>query len=417
MSIVSDIKVDKSRPTLLYMLDPGTDVSQWYTIGACKAAVDSLKYLAQYTGLFDRYNVIVSCRYKCDDLDACLLDILDEYLGQKPSYVVYCNSSSRSCVKDYHQSVYDHVSDRTSVEVIHCNSPQYSVVSALNGICEKDPRVKIIYTHHSPTDTSFVGFNYRSDYIKFLNNPNCHLILVGHNNVMRLQETLKLDESEKTLPDIFTYPNVKVLYNSLPLNTENVWRKPQFNRAVVVGRTEPSKSILESIEVAQNLVSEVVFVGDCDPAKKATVHHKERCIEALRPGDRHYTRLSNDRVLDLYKNADIAVCLSTIETFGLSALEAISCGCRVLGINEGGIGEILSHLGLPSVPTESLKRKRSDRKIEILSEFGRDILSSTVDTDRLRRVYRDSFLPEVQASKLYRYYDFVISTIREETTK
>jgi len=57
--------------------------------------------------------------------------------------------------------------------------------------------------------------------------------------------------------------------------------------------------------------------------------------------------ISDTQLVDWYNKAKVFLYAACFEPFGLSVLEALSCGTFVLGVNEGGVSEIINnnHLG------------------------------------------------------------------------
>ena len=57
-----------------------------------------------------------------------------------------------------------------------------------------------------------------------------------------------------------------------------------------------------------------------------------------------FNLIDNDRILQrLYCAADLMIVPSKMEAFGLSALEAMSCGTPVVGFENTGLGDIIDH--------------------------------------------------------------------------
>jgi glycosyltransferase involved in cell wall biosynthesis len=68
-----------------------------------------------------------------------------------------------------------------------------------------------------------------------------------------------------------------------------------------------------------------------------------------------YQHIKDNRLIDLYRNATLYLAAARNEPFGLSLLEAISCGIRVVAINEGGYREIIidNKVGVLTKPSEA----------------------------------------------------------------
>jgi alpha-1,6-mannosyltransferase len=122
---------------------------------------------------------------------------------------------------------------------------------------------------------------------------------------------------------------------------------PEGPLAMYVGRLAAEKEVellLEAWpEVRRRTGAELVVVGD-GPARRRL--HR-------RPGsDRiHWLPFQADRDLlaDLLAAADLVIAPCSIETFGLSALEALASGTPVLGADRGGVAETIAASGAGAV--------------------------------------------------------------------
>ncbi|MFH1829832.1 MAG: glycosyltransferase [Pseudomonadota bacterium] len=56
-----------------------------------------------------------------------------------------------------------------------------------------------------------------------------------------------------------------------------------------------------------------------------------------------FPRLSDEELLEYYRAADLFVCPSPYEPFGLVVIEAMACGVPVVSFNSGGPADIISH--------------------------------------------------------------------------
>jgi alpha-1,6-mannosyltransferase len=118
---------------------------------------------------------------------------------------------------------------------------------------------------------------------------------------------------------------------------------PDGRLAIFVGRLAAEKELdllLEAWpEVERRTGLRLVIVGD-GPAR--------RRLQAL-PGSARQRWLpferDRERLADLLAAADLYVAPCSIETFGLSALEALACGTPILSADRGGVAETVSRSG------------------------------------------------------------------------
>jgi N-acetyl-alpha-D-glucosaminyl L-malate synthase BshA len=91
-------------------------------------------------------------------------------------------------------------------------------------------------------------------------------------------------------------------------------------------------------EVQKHVPARLVLVGD-GPEREST----ERQAEALGIEDRVEFLGDQEYIADLLPAADVFLLPSQHESFGLAALEAMSCGVPVVGSRIGGLPEVIVH--------------------------------------------------------------------------
>ncbi len=118
---------------------------------------------------------------------------------------------------------------------------------------------------------------------------------------------------------------------------------PDGPLAIYVGRMAPEKEVDLLLtawpEVERRTGARLVLVGD-GPAK--------RRLQRRAGSDRHRWlpfQRDRDRLADLLAAVDLAVAPCSIETFGLSALEALSTGTPLLSADRGGVAETVGRSG------------------------------------------------------------------------
>jgi alpha-1,6-mannosyltransferase len=122
---------------------------------------------------------------------------------------------------------------------------------------------------------------------------------------------------------------------------------PQGPLAIYLGRLAAEKEVdlLLSAwpDVERRTGARLLLVGD-GPAKRRLQR---------RPGSERVFWLpfqpDRDRLADLLAAADLAVAPCSIETFGLSALEALASGTPLLSADRGGVAETVSRSGAGAV--------------------------------------------------------------------
>ena len=120
-------------------------------------------------------------------------------------------------------------------------------------------------------------------------------------------------------------------------------RLPEGPLAIFVGRFAVEKEIDVLLsawpEVERRTGARLVLLGD-GPARAR--------LQRRPGGDRVYWlpyERDRDRLADLLAAADLYVAPCSIETFGLSALEALACGTPILSADRGGVAESVAASG------------------------------------------------------------------------
>ncbi len=162
-----------------------------------------------------------------------------------------------------------------------------------------------------------------------------------------------------TPPKVTTIPNGVETdrYKPAP-NRDEIRKKLGWDEKRVVftiGRIDPRKGFNLLAQAAGEVMhklreagQDVMFLlpGAGKGRTKAERKVVDEMAEAL--GDAvssttFFPRLSDDELLEYYHAADLFVCPSPYEPFGLVVIEAMACGLPVVAFNSGGPADIISH--------------------------------------------------------------------------
>lgn len=133
-------------------------------------------------------------------------------------------------------------------------------------------------------------------------------------------------------------------------------KKPFINRYtfLIVAMLRPEKRIDKIIEsfvsIGNTHLAKIRIVGDGPEYQKlvdiASVYSLTRQVEFIRETGR-------DVVLKNMQKADVCMLCSKMETFGVSLIEALSCGIPVIGGNIGGATDIITKKNGILVPIDN----------------------------------------------------------------
>jgi glycosyltransferase involved in cell wall biosynthesis len=132
--------------------------------------------------------------------------------------------------------------------------------------------------------------------------------------------------------------------------------KPFVNRFtyLIVAMLRPEKRIDKIIEafvsIGNTHLAKIRIVGDGPEYQKlkdaAVAHSLTRQVEFIR-------QTGKDVVLKNLQKADVCMLCSKMETFGVSLIEALSCGVPVIGGNIGGATDIITKKNGILVPIDN----------------------------------------------------------------
>jgi len=119
--------------------------------------------------------------------------------------------------------------------------------------------------------------------------------------------------------------------------------------ALYLGRIHPHKSLELAVAAMENSKPgmSLVIAGDIDNQHLWYKEKLVRLAERLHLSDRFDLMLSptDSQCVELMQKCSVFLFPSTIDTFGLVALEAMACGKPVVANNRGGVPEIVANAG------------------------------------------------------------------------
>lgn len=118
----------------------------------------------------------------------------------------------------------------------------------------------------------------------------------------------------------------------------------QANPRILQVGTSQNKNIPRLIEAIQGLETTLVIIGKLDKGLRQLLNEKNICFE-------NHQNISQEGVLNLYKNADLVSFASTLEGFGMPILEAQATGRPVLTSNCSSMPDVAGKGALLVNPT------------------------------------------------------------------
>ncbi|MBE0068769.1 glycogen synthase [Thermoanaerobacterium thermosaccharolyticum] len=228
------------------------------------------------------------------------------------------------------------------------------------------------------------------------------------------------NDSKKDIMKCYNVPEdkIEVIYNGIDLNQYkktgvNVARKKygiDGRYILFVGRISRQKGIIHLIDAVKYLPQDVkvVLCASSPDTEEIKIEMEEKV--KLYPNiiwiDKMVTK---EEIIELYSNAEVFVCPSIYEPFGIINLEAMACNTPVVASATGGIKEVvvdgetgfLVEPGNPEDLAEHIKKLLDDRE-----------LAATFGANGRKRV-EEMFSWESIAKKTYDMYKDVIENYKK----
>ncbi|AEF18080.1 glycogen synthase [Thermoanaerobacterium xylanolyticum LX-11] len=228
------------------------------------------------------------------------------------------------------------------------------------------------------------------------------------------------NDSKKDIMKCYNVPEdkIEVIYNGIDLNQ---YKKTDSNMArekygiegryiLFVGRISRQKGIIHLIDAVKYLPQDVKVVlcaSSPDTREiKGEMEEKVKLYENIIWIDK---MVSKEEVIELYSNADVFVCPSIYEPFGIINLEAMACNTPVVASATGGIKEVVVD-GETGFLVEPGNSHELAEKINILLNDRN--LAALFGANGRRRV-EDMFSWESIARKTYDLYKNVIENYKK----
>ncbi|MCX7880750.1 MAG: N-acetyl-alpha-D-glucosaminyl L-malate synthase BshA [Ignavibacteria bacterium] len=233
------------------------------------------------------------------------------------------------------------VVEEEKIEIVHCH---YAIPHAISGIVAKDllfhcnkTNVKVVTTLHG-TDVTLVG-----------NQPNLRKIVTYSLNKSD-KITCVSNFLKRTTIDVFSPAKpIEMIHNFIDTNIFKRRNLPNLRKhfanedqkiIIHISNFRPVKRTEDVIKVFNLIQKEIdsilLLVGD-----GPSMPNIENLIHDFKLEKKVFCLGEQNGVVDLLSISDLFILTSEIESFGLAALEALSCEVPVVCYNVGGLPEII----------------------------------------------------------------------------
>ncbi|MBI5788098.1 MAG: N-acetyl-alpha-D-glucosaminyl L-malate synthase BshA [Candidatus Schekmanbacteria bacterium] len=257
-----------------------------------------------------------------------LVDVVSYPLFKFPPYTLALASKTAEVIEEY------------GLDIIHAH---YAVPHAMSAHLAQqivgDTQIKIITTLHG-TDIRLVGLEpsyYRAT--KYAISNNNGLTAVSQYLADITREEFKIDRPIEVIPN---FVDNQRFIRKPDAQLRLQYAAPDQKIITHISNFRTVKRIPDILQtfalISQKIPVRLLLVGD-----GPEINHAAELVNKLRIHHRvHFLNLVNN-VEDILSISDLFLLLSETESFGLAALEAMSCEVPVIASRVGGIPEVVQH--------------------------------------------------------------------------
>ncbi|KKK37617.1 N-acetyl-alpha-D-glucosaminyl L-malate synthase [Mesobacillus campisalis] len=230
------------------------------------------------------------------------------------------------------------VAVRENLDLLHVH---YAIPHAVCAILAREMSgrdLKIVTTLHG-TDITVLGYDSSlSDAIRFGIEKSDAVTAVSNALVAQTYDVINPD---KKIHCVHNFIDQRV-YQSQKSSLREEYKIPPGDKVIIhVSNFRPVKRVPDVVrvfaKVASRMPAKLILVGD-GPEMKVVAN----LVNRLGIKDKVLFLGKQENLAELYSISDLMLLLSEKESFGLAALEAMSCGVPCIGTDIGGIPEVIT---------------------------------------------------------------------------
>ena len=247
---------------------------------------------------------------------------------------------------------------------VHYAIPHAASAFLTKKILGKGSDFKFITTLHG-TDITIVGNHHSFFKLTRFCIENSNAITCVSNYLKDLTE--KTFKISKEIEVIYNFVDTKE-YKRVKYDKENMGIVKKDEKGIIhISNFRPVKNIKSVIEIfnkiSREVKSKLVLVGEGPDTALA-----KEMAEKLNIEKKIVFLGRKDNVIPLLNSCDLYLLPSRSESFGVSALEALSCGLPVIGTDAGGLKEVVVHGSCGFLYDSDDIEKMSDSSISLLTD-------------------------------------------------
>lgn len=218
----------------------------------------------------------------------------------------------------------------------------YAIPHAVCAILAKQmvgSKLKVVTTLHGTDITVLAQDQSISNMIQYAINESDAVTAVSNDLIRETRESLDIT---RDIDLVYNFVDKRIYYPHDVNELRKDFAEPDEKILIHISNFRPIKRVLDVVEtfnlVQKQVPSKLMFVGEGPDLSKVIQR-----VNELGLSDRVIFCGKQDDVAKVISLADIMLLPSEKESFGLVALEAMSCGVPTIGSNAGGIPELIVH--------------------------------------------------------------------------
>jgi N-acetyl-alpha-D-glucosaminyl L-malate synthase BshA len=231
------------------------------------------------------------------------------------------------------------VANREKLDILHVH---YAIPHAICAYLAKqmiDHPIKIITTLHG-TDITVLGYDETlKDMIKFGIEKSDAVTAVSADLIRQTKEVLQI---ERPIHKVYNFVDQRSYFKREATDVKDRCCSKDEKLIVHISNYRPVKRVMDVAKVFQKVVqkvnSKMVFIGEGPDFPKICNWMNENGLK-----DKVICMGKQEDTSEILSQMDLMLLPSEKESFGLVALEAMSCGVPVISSDAGGLPEVIEH--------------------------------------------------------------------------
>ena len=289
------------------------------------------------------------------------------------------------------------VAERQQLDLLHVH---YAIPHAVCAILAKQmvgEHLKVVTTLHG-TDITVLGYDPSlSQIIRFGIEKSDHVTAVSQDLV---KQTQALIETSKPITPIYNFVDEDIYYPREASDLKTAYGiKPEEKVLIHISNFREVKRVPDVIkafaQIHEQCPSKLLLVGEGPELQPVT-----RLVDQLGLHDQVVFLGKQENVAEILSISDLALLLSSKESFGLILLEAAACGVPAIGTYAGGIPEViedgktgfLCEVGdIPNIVTKALEILQNDALQKLMGEHAMDLVKNKFHSEKIVKQYEDIY--------------------------